>query len=146
MGGRAGSFGYLRRGLLCVAVVLLLGIATIGCGGSSSSETITGKSYTVGTKLGERGPSPFDPTELSGPLAEELEAYLIKNYEAESWFPHLEDVWSNSGTAIVAADFDRNAESEKLAEKVCVIVRDAPVKHHASTIMVHYAYGRSVEC
>jgi hypothetical protein len=132
--------------MLCAAVALLVVIASIGCGGSSSSETTSGPMYSTGTKLGERGPTASDPVELSGPLAEELEDYLIENYEGEPWFPALEDVWSRYGTVIVSGDLDRSAKSKKIAEEVCSVVRKAPVKHQAKTITVNYAYQSSVEC
>jgi hypothetical protein len=118
----------------------------LGCGGSSSTETTSGKVYTTGTKLGERGPSPSDPVELSGPLAEELEEYLINNYEGESWFPSLEDVWSKSGAVIVSTGLDGSAKSKKAAEEVCAVVRKAKVKHHAQAISVGYGFNESAEC
>jgi len=102
--------------------------------------------YSTGTKLGERGPTASDPVELSGPLAEELEDYLIKNYEGESWFPELEDVWSKYGTVIVSTDLTRGAKSKKTAEEVCIVVRKAKMKHHAGTISVGYGLSESVEC
>jgi hypothetical protein len=128
------------------AVALLAAAALFGCGGSSSTETSTGKFYTVGTKLGERGPSPFDPTELSGPLSEELEHYLIANYEGESWFPSLEDVWDDAGAVLVSTSLDGSAKSTKAAEEVCIVVRNAKVKHHARKIMVEHGFNELFEC
>ncbi len=102
--------------------------------------------YSTGTKLGERGPTAVDPVELSGPLAIELEKYLIENYEGESWFPTLEDVWSKSGTVIVSTGLTMGAKSKKAAEEVCTVVRKAKVKHHAGTITVGYGFNESVAC
>lgn len=100
--------------------------------------------YSTGTKLGERGPTAVDPVELSGPLAIELEKYLIKNYEGESWFPELEDVWSKYGTVIVSTDLTRH--DQKTAEEVCTVVRKAKVKHHAKSISVGYGLNESAVC
>lgn len=126
--------------------LLVAGALLLGCGGSSSTESTTGKIYSTGTKLGERGPSPIDPVEDSGPLAEELEKYLIDNYEGESWFPSLEDVWSSSGTVIVSTDLSRGAKNQKTAEEVCAVVRKAKVKHPAKAISVGFGYNESAEC
>jgi hypothetical protein len=136
----------MQRGAVCAVAALLAAAALFGCGGSSSTETSTAKIYSTGTKLGERGPSPIDPVELSGPLAVELEKYLIKNYEGERWFPELEDVWSSSGTVIVSTDIPMGAKHKKTAEEVCAVVRKAKVKHHAGTITVGYGFNESVEC
>jgi hypothetical protein len=133
--------------LLCGAAALLAAAALCGCGGgSTSTDTSAKRMYSTGTKLGERGPTPIDPVEDSGPLAIEFEKYLIKNYEGESWFPSLEDVWSGSGTAIVATDLRRGAKNEKTAEEVCTVLRKAKVKHHARAISVSFGYNESVEC
>jgi hypothetical protein len=123
-------------------------VALFGCGGgSSSTETSTGKRmYSTGTKLGERGPTALDPVELSGPLAVELEKYLIKNYEGESWFPELEDVWSKSGTVIVSTGIPMGAKNKKTAEEVCTVVRKAKVKHRIGSLSVGYGYNESVVC
>ena len=147
MHGAGNSGLLLGRALLCAAAVVFAVAVLFGCGGSDSTETSTLKVYSTGTKLGERGPSPIDPVERSGPLAEEFEQYLIKNYEGESWFPTLEDVWSNSGTAIVATSLPmRSSKSKKAAEEVCVVLRKAKVKHHAKVISVSYGFNESVEC
>jgi hypothetical protein len=133
--------------VICTAALLLVAAGLFGCGGgSSSTESSTAKVYSTGTKLGERGPSPIDPIELSGPLAVELEKYLIENYEGESWFPELEDVWSKSGTVIVSTALTMGAKSKKTAEEVCTVVRKAKLKHHAGTVSVGYGYNESVEC
>src|SRR6478752_1031078 len=130
---KAGSSGFLLgRAVVCAATALLVAAVLFGCGGgSSSTDTSAKRMYSTGTKLGERGPTASDPVELSGPLAVELEKYLIKNYEGESWFPELEDVWSKSGTVIVSTDIPMGAKNAKTAEEVCAVVRKAKVKHHA---------------
>jgi hypothetical protein len=133
-----------RRWVVCSLAALLTAAVLFGCGGTSSTGTSTLKMYSTGTKLGERGPSAVDPVELSGPLAIELEHFLIRNYEGESWFPELEDVWSRSGTVIVSTGLTRH--DKKTAEEVCSVVRKAKVKHHAGTISVGYGISESVEC
>jgi hypothetical protein len=131
---------------ICVTAVVFVAAALFGCGGSSSTETSTAKSYSTGTKLGERGPSPIDPVELSGPLAVELEKYLIKNYEGESWYPSLEDVWSADGTVIVSTGLDGSTKSEKIAEEVCAVLHKAKVKSRVKTILINYGYNENFEC
>jgi hypothetical protein len=136
----------MQRGAVCAAAALLVAAVLFGCGGSGSTETSSAKIYSTGTKLGERGPSPIDPVELSGPLAVELEKYLINNYEGETWFPELEDVWSKSGTVIVSTDIPMGAKNAKTAEEICTVVRKAKVKHHAAAITVSYGFNESVGC
>jgi hypothetical protein len=102
--------------------------------------------YSTGTKLGERGPSAIDPVEVSGPLAEEFESYLIKNYQGESWYPMLEDVWSADGTAIVSTGLDGSAKSKKIAKEVCAVLQKVKVKSRVETILVNYGYNENFEC
>lgn len=142
-----GSRFLLGRAVICAVAALLVTAALFGCGGGSdSTDTSAKRMYSTGTKLGERGPTAVDPVELSGPLAVELEKYLIKNYEGESWFPELEDVWSKSGTVIVSTALIRGAKSKETAEEVCAVVRKAKVKHHAGSVSVGYGLSESVEC
>jgi hypothetical protein len=145
IGKWVGVRGLLRgRASLCAVAALLAAAVLFGCGGSDSTGTSTLRMYSTGTKLGERGPTAVDPVELSGPLAIELEKYLIKNYEGESWFPELEDVWSKYGTVIVSTDLTRH--DQKTAEEVCTVVRKAKVKHHAKSISVGYGLNESAVC
>ncbi|HET7511108.1 MAG TPA: hypothetical protein VFJ65_12765 [Solirubrobacterales bacterium] len=144
---KAAGSELLGRAVICAAAALLVAAVLFGCGGgSSSTDSSTKRMYSTGTKLGERGPTAVDPVELSGPLAVELEKYLIKNYEGESWFPELEDVWSKSGTVIVSTGLTRGTQSKKTAEEVCTVVRKAKVKHHAGNISVGYGLNEGVEC
>lgn len=127
--------------------VLLAAGALLGCGGGSdSTSTSTLKMYSIGTKLGERGATAIDPVEPSGPLAIELEHFLTRNYEDESWYPDLEDVWSWHGQVHVATGLDRHPKGQKAAEEVCAVVRNAQVKYPIKSILVGYGYNEFAEC
>jgi hypothetical protein len=128
-------------------IVLLAAAALLGCGGGAdSTQTSTLKMYSTGTKLGQRGATPIDPVEPSGPLAIELEHFLTSNYKSESWYPDLEDVWSWSGMVHVATGLDGSSRSKKAAEEVCAVVRNAKVKHPIKSILVGYGYNEFSEC